>query len=95
MCRHTSTTYFTILDRGSDNWLIKYDRGEIEKEADVNFISNEELCETFYCFIVIRICIQGKDEWSSVKMPTVKIAAIDNGLAFPFKHPDQWRACNF
>lgn len=23
----------------------------------------------------------------------IKIAAIDNGLAFPFKHPDQWRAC--
>lgn len=24
-------------------------------------------------------------------MPHVQIAAIDNGLAFPFKHPDQWR----
>lgn len=23
---------------------------------------------------------------------TIKIAAIDNGLAFPFKHPDEWRA---
>lgn len=23
----------------------------------------------------------------------IKIAAIDNGLAFPFKHPDEWRAC--
>lgn len=22
----------------------------------------------------------------------IKIAAIDNGLAFPFKHPDSWRA---
>lgn len=21
------------------------------------------------------------------------IAAIDNGLAFPYKHPDSWRAC--
>lgn len=27
------------------------------------------------------------------KEPRVKIAAIDNGLAFPFKHPDEWRAC--
>ncbi|XP_074594781.1 phosphatidylinositol 4-kinase II alpha [Brevipalpus obovatus] len=26
------------------------------------------------------------------KEPRVKIAAIDNGLAFPFKHPDEWRA---
>jgi len=22
----------------------------------------------------------------------IKVAAIDNGLAFPFKHPDSWRA---
>lgn len=26
------------------------------------------------------------------KEPIIKIAAIDNGLAFPFKHPDEWRA---
>ena len=25
----------------------------------------------------------------------VQIAAIDNGLAFPFKHPDQWRTCEW
>ena len=25
----------------------------------------------------------------------MKIAAIDNGLAFPFKHPDSWRAYPF
>ncbi|KXS10897.1 hypothetical protein M427DRAFT_47675 [Gonapodya prolifera JEL478] len=24
--------------------------------------------------------------------PTIRIAAIDNGLAFPHKHPDQWRS---
>lgn len=23
----------------------------------------------------------------------VMVAAIDNGLAFPFKHPDEWRGC--
>jgi len=23
----------------------------------------------------------------------ISIAAIDNGLAFPIKHPDAWRAC--
>lgn len=27
--------------------------------------------------------------------PEISIAAIDNGLAFPFKHPDEWRACMF
>ena len=25
-------------------------------------------------------------------LPEVDVAAIDNGLAFPFKHPDSWRA---
>ena len=30
-----------------------------------------------------------------VKNPDISIAAIDNGLAFPFKHPDEWRACEY
>ena len=30
-----------------------------------------------------------------VKNPDISIAAIDNGLAFPFKHPDEWRACKY
>jgi len=32
------------------------------------------------------------EDWSLVKPPEVRVAAIDNGLAFPFKHPDSWRA---
>ncbi|KAL3865318.1 hypothetical protein ACJMK2_006935 [Sinanodonta woodiana] len=32
------------------------------------------------------------DDWSMVENPEISIAAIDNGLAFPFKHPDEWRA---
>lgn len=35
------------------------------------------------------------DEWEQVSLPFLKIAAIDNGLAFPFKHPDSWRAYPF
>lgn len=31
-------------------------------------------------------------EMSDVTLPEIRIAAIDNGLAFPFKHPDSWRA---
>ncbi|WKY16940.1 hypothetical protein Q1695_001502 [Nippostrongylus brasiliensis] len=34
-------------------------------------------------------------EWADVSVPRVSIAAIDNGLAFPFKHPDEWRAYPF
>uniref|UniRef100_A0A5S6QDP0 Phosphatidylinositol 4-kinase type 2 n=1 Tax=Trichuris muris TaxID=70415 RepID=A0A5S6QDP0_TRIMR len=37
----------------------------------------------------------GTDSFMDVQLfpnaQAVKIAAIDNGLAFPFKHPDQWR----
>ncbi|XP_036275124.1 phosphatidylinositol 4-kinase type 2-beta isoform X1 [Pipistrellus kuhlii] len=29
------------------------------------------------------------------KESLIKVAAIDNGLAFPFKHPDEWRAYPF
>ncbi|XP_075773873.1 phosphatidylinositol 4-kinase type 2-alpha [Pelodiscus sinensis] len=32
-------------------------------------------------------------EWVVVKEPIIQLAAIDNGLAFPLKHPDSWRAC--
>lgn len=31
-------------------------------------------------------------DWNLVQLPEIKIAAIDNGLAFPYKHPDSWRA---
>ncbi|XP_076192166.1 phosphatidylinositol 4-kinase type 2-beta isoform X2 [Aptenodytes patagonicus] len=34
-------------------------------------------------------------QWTITKESTIKIAAIDNGLAFPFKHPDEWRAYPF
>lgn len=31
-------------------------------------------------------------DWNLVQLPEIEIAAIDNGLAFPYKHPDSWRA---
>ncbi|XP_065763479.1 phosphatidylinositol 4-kinase type 2-beta isoform X2 [Muntiacus reevesi] len=34
-------------------------------------------------------------KWTDDKETLIKIAAIDNGLAFPFKHPDEWRAYPF
>ncbi|XP_077924586.1 phosphatidylinositol 4-kinase type 2-beta isoform X2 [Halichoerus grypus] len=42
---------------------------------------------------------QGKEtketQWIDNKESLIKIAAIDNGLAFPFKHPDEWRTYPF
>lgn len=34
-------------------------------------------------------------DWDYVDPPKIFVAAIDNGLAFPFKHPDSWRAYPF
>lgn len=36
--------------------------------------------------------IDRNSDWNVVDAPEILIAAIDNGLAFPFKHPDSWRA---
>ncbi|XP_026123540.1 phosphatidylinositol 4-kinase type 2-beta [Carassius auratus] len=36
-----------------------------------------------------------ESEWTDSKDSAIQIAAIDNGLAFPFKHPDEWRAYPF
>lgn len=32
-----------------------------------------------------------ESQWEVVSEPVLSIAAIDNGLAFPIKHPDSWR----
>lgn len=43
--------------------------------------------------------VEGEESWqlihSTVEDGSIRIAAIDNGLSFPFKHPDQWRAYPF
>ncbi|XP_016420779.1 phosphatidylinositol 4-kinase type 2-beta-like [Sinocyclocheilus rhinocerous] len=39
--------------------------------------------------------IEKESEWTDPKDSAIQIAAIDNGLAFPFKHPDEWRAYPF
>ncbi|XP_072352610.1 phosphatidylinositol 4-kinase type 2-beta-like [Scyliorhinus torazame] len=68
-------------DRGNDNWLMKYEKPETRKE-----LSDE----------VDAFSLNTEDsEWTNCKEPIIKIAAIDNGLAFPFKHPDEWRAYPF
>uniref|UniRef100_A0A6M2DM22 Phosphatidylinositol 4-kinase type 2 n=1 Tax=Xenopsylla cheopis TaxID=163159 RepID=A0A6M2DM22_XENCH len=64
-------------DRGNDNWLIKY-----EQPAIVNTSSGTKT----------RVELNEATDWNLVQLPEISIAAIDNGLAFPFKHPDSWRA---
>uniref|UniRef100_A0A170Z6M1 Phosphatidylinositol 4-kinase type 2 n=1 Tax=Triatoma infestans TaxID=30076 RepID=A0A170Z6M1_TRIIF len=76
-------------DRSNDNWLIKYTPPVVRSQPRGNSgaaaaaggdASNkeEEMREP--------------TDWECVDKPDISIAAIDNGLAFPFKHPDSWRA---
>lgn len=40
-------------------------------------------------------CDMDIGNWEQMDKPKIDIAAIDNGLAFPIKHPDEWRTCIF
>lgn len=54
------------------------------------------ITEIIFMPTYLCLCLFFQDaEWSMVDNPDISIAAIDNGLAFPFKHPDEWRACEF
>ncbi|CAG9539273.1 unnamed protein product, partial [Cercopithifilaria johnstoni] len=36
-------------------------------------------------------CDADVENWDQMDEPKIEVAAIDNGLAFPIKHPDEWR----
>ncbi|XP_063714125.1 phosphatidylinositol 4-kinase type 2-alpha-like [Symsagittifera roscoffensis] len=72
-------------DRGSDNWLIKVD---VESHAQTSPSQNNDMQSSSNA--VNSETADGN--WNVVNTPLISIAAIDNGLAFPFKHPDTWRA---
>lgn len=91
-------------DRGNDNWLIKYDlpstHGSLNGSANSinnNFITlatptNAQSNGIHHNGSAASISRHETDDWNMIEIPEIKIAAIDNGLAFPFKHPDSWRA---
>eukprot|EP00127_Corallochytrium_limacisporum_P004227 Clim_evm172s157 gene=Clim_evmTU172s157 len=92
-------------DRGNDNWLIKFevpeapkkeesdalspengdDDGEISKDSAEPGTSAEHPAE-------IPVKEKGKEPVPKVR---IELAAIDNGLAFPWKHPEDWRSYPF
>ena len=81
-------------------WLRKIDSNPLEPEVYDDFqYQFEKLVVLDY---IIRNTDRGNDNWlvkqeldQNSKISRIKIAAIDNGLAFPFKHPDEWRACKY
>ncbi|XP_075737940.1 phosphatidylinositol 4-kinase II alpha isoform X3 [Rhipicephalus microplus] len=81
-------------DRGNDNWLIKCTRPD--KEPQETGTEGAEVCTAGHslcsCSIATSYSLGCYLQSWSPRTPEIKIAAIDNGLAFPFKHPDSWRA---
>jgi phosphatidylinositol 4-kinase type 2 len=63
------------LDRGNNNWLIKFIPANIPAQANKSEHS-----------------VDGNHRGEHDQ---IAIAAIDNGLAFPCKHPDEWRTYPF
>ncbi|CAF1469994.1 unnamed protein product [Rotaria magnacalcarata] len=84
-------------DRNNDNWLVKYDVKPSNKRDELlQSLANQQIRSEKQ--------VEGDVATSSSKTTSIKatntnieirIAAIDNGLAFPFKHPDEWRAYPF
>lgn len=93
-------------DRGNDNWLIKYDQASTHTSTaslngSANSINNNFITlgtagnihnGFHHSSSAASISRHETDDWNMIEIPEIKIAAIDNGLAFPFKHPDSWRA---
>ncbi|XP_021708685.1 phosphatidylinositol 4-kinase type 2-alpha isoform X3 [Aedes aegypti] len=72
-------------DRGNDNWLIKYEQPSIVAQVNGGTPNGMPRSSS-------RLEMTENTDWNLVQLPEIRIAAIDNGLAFPFKHPDSWRA---
>ncbi|KAG9346945.1 hypothetical protein JZ751_005872 [Albula glossodonta] len=77
-------------------WLRKFEsdpppenrRKQLQSQGNDNWLIKNEKCDD-------SEVPEQDTEWSGEREPAVRIAAIDNGLAFPFKHPDEWRAYPF
>lgn len=86
--------------KDADYWLRRWENESLPARLSREFqLQFERLVILDY---IIRNTDRGNDNWlikydsnvgkNGSEQGEVKIAAIDNGLAFPFKHPDSWRA---
>ena len=74
-------------------WLQHFNKKPLSPEAEKDFcIEFQKLTVLDY---IIRNTDRGYSNWllkyDEKEDSSVLLAAIDNGLAFPFKHPDEWR----
>lgn len=72
-------------DRGNDNWLIRYQKAAAQESSATSTSSSSTDLENAVATAA------GGAAAAPATPALIDVAAIDNGLAFPFKHPDSWR----
>uniref|UniRef100_A0A3P8WB68 Phosphatidylinositol 4-kinase type 2 n=1 Tax=Cynoglossus semilaevis TaxID=244447 RepID=A0A3P8WB68_CYNSE len=78
--------------READYWLRRFEAEPLPENI------RKQLQSQFERLVVLDYVIRNTGEEveeENSQDSCIKIAAIDNGLAFPFKHPDEWRAYPF
>ena len=81
-------------DRNNDNWLVRQIEKKSGEEAKDGEQENGKSLEQSEDSIKKGSDVDEVLTWNNAEIQNlIKVAAIDNGLAFPFKHPDEWRAC--
>ncbi|CEP14748.1 hypothetical protein [Parasitella parasitica] len=86
-------------DRGLDNWMIKYCPPKLQKHQHHHH-HHQPSSSSDSSQSSSRGHGSDVDEQNNKQAPFeqqqqrghIHVAAIDNGLAFPYKHPDQWRS---
>lgn len=82
-CKSCILTSLYEIDRGLDNWMIRY--CEVNAHADGHSEAGA-IIDDHHHRPTSSSCSRKNTA------PHIHIAAIDNGLAFPSKHPDEWRS---
>ena len=77
-------------DRGNNNWLVSYETAEQPPSPRAASKTEREI-DLLHHTPESPEAEKAGGDWIPVE-PRIEIAAIDNGLSFPFKHPDEWRA---
>eukprot|EP00124_Ichthyophonus_hoferi_P000991 Ihof_evm3s44 gene=Ihof_evmTU3s44 len=96
---------FQLFKKGYTDGQLMLHKFDETTNPELNRLFGVEFEKLVVLDYVIRNTDRGNDNWlvkiedpsdETVQPPAkslkVHIAAIDNGLAFPFKHPDSWRA---
>ncbi|CAI4043628.1 1-phosphatidylinositol 4-kinase LSB6 SKDI_10G1160 [Saccharomyces kudriavzevii IFO 1802] len=103
--KHKPEITMTLIDDTEAPKKINFSPTSIESEENTIFEWTEstlnhfrlELEKLIILDYIMRNTDRGLDNWmvKLIKLPNnewkLKLAAIDNGLSFPWKHPDEWR----